>query len=59
MAIGDKLALSVAEAAELVGLSETSIRRLVAAGTLPRVPHTERVLIPRLALEEYVNGEAA
>lgn len=59
MAIGDKLALSVSEAAKLVSLSESSIRRLIADGILARVPHTERVLVPRTSLEAYVNGEAA
>lgn len=53
-----KLALSVPEAAALVGLSEASIRRFIADGTLPRVPHTERVLIARSALEAFVQGSA-
>jgi predicted DNA-binding transcriptional regulator AlpA len=37
-----KLALSVPEIAEMVGLSQASVRRLVTEGVLPTVPHTGR-----------------
>ena len=53
-----KLALSVPEAAAMLGLSEPSVRRLVDAGRLARVPHTgNRVLIARTELERFVNAK--
>lgn len=51
-----KLALSIPEAAEMVSLSEASLRRLVNEGVLARVPHTERVLIARAELDRYVTS---
>lgn len=58
----EKLALSVPEVAQIVGISTSSVRRLIADGVLPRVPHTERVLVARTAVERWVNqteGSAA
>lgn len=57
-----KLAVSVPEAAALVSMSPSTIRRLVLQGVLPTVPHTSRTLIPRAALERFVDtttGSAA
>jgi len=54
-----KLALSVREVADLCSILTPTVRRLVAEGVLPRVPHTERVLIARTAVERWVQGEAA
>jgi excisionase family DNA binding protein len=54
-----KLALSVSEVAEIVGISTSLVRRLVNDGVLPRVPHTDRVLIARTAVERWVEGSAA
>jgi excisionase family DNA binding protein len=54
-----KLALSVREVADLCSISTPTVRRLVAEGVLPRVPHTERVLIARTSVERWVQGEAA
>lgn len=51
-----KLALSVGEAAAMIGLSQSSIRRLVADGHLRTVPFTDRVLIARAELERYVTS---
>lgn len=56
MTVTDKLALSVPEAAELVSLSDSAVRRLIAEGTLARVPDTDRVLVARAELERWVNS---
>lgn len=49
-----KVAYSVTEAAELLSLSPTEIRRLVAAGLLGRVPHCgKRVLIAHAELVRF------
>jgi excisionase family DNA binding protein len=51
-----RLAYGVSEAAELVGLSENTIRRLVDAGILASVPDTGRVLIAHAELERWVTS---
>jgi excisionase family DNA binding protein len=56
--VESKLALSVSEVADICGISTSLVRKLVARGVLPRVPHTERVLIARTAVERWVNDEA-
>ena len=56
IALADKLALSVGEAGQLVGLAPSSIRRLIAEGVISRVPGTDRVLIARRELERWVNS---
>ena len=53
-----KLALSVREVAEMCSIS-TSVDKLIAQGVLPRVPHTGRVLVPRSAVERWVNSGVA
>ena len=62
MTVAEKLALNAAEAAELVGVSEKTIRILVRDGKLARVPDTDRLLIARAELERWVTstmGEAS
>lgn len=56
-----KLALSVNEVAKATGAGVTTVRRWVTDGHLPRVPYTDRVLIPVAAVEAFVlsGGEAA
>ncbi len=56
MTVAEKLALNAAEAAELVGVSESTIRHLVRDGKLKRVPDTDRLLIARAELERWVNS---
>lgn len=51
-----KIALSVPEAASMVGLSGTAVRRLIDRGVIARVPHTERVLVARAELERWVTS---
>ena len=60
--VSQKLALSVSEVALVCGISTSLVRKLVAQGVLPRVPHTDRVLIARASVERWVNtaeGSAA
>jgi len=54
--VTEKLALNAAEAAELVGVSEKTIRILVRDGKLARVPDTDRLLIARAELERWVTS---
>ena len=53
------IAVDAAEAGKRIGLSESSVRRLVRNGHLPRVPHTSRFLVPVDALQRFVDGQAA
>jgi excisionase family DNA binding protein len=48
------LALSVAEAAEALGLGETLTRELIARGALPAVRVGKRVLVPADKLRAYL-----
>lgn len=56
--IAEKVALSVPEAAQLTGLSSSSITRLVRRGVLATVPHVGRVLIARRELDRWVESGA-
>jgi excisionase family DNA binding protein len=47
------------EAGTVLGVSEDTIRRWVRAGYLPRLPHTDRLLIPRKAVEAFVQAAAS
>jgi excisionase family DNA binding protein len=49
--MSDKLAYTVPEAAQLLGISEWSVRRAIANGQLPSVRFGHRVVVPRYALE--------
>lgn len=51
-----KVALTVPEVCQAVGVGKTTAYGWVRDGLLPRVPHTERVLIPTAALEAFVLG---
>ncbi len=50
------LAYSLAQTAELTGLSLGLVRKLVASGELRHRKAGTRVLIPRTAIEEYLEG---
>jgi excisionase family DNA binding protein len=51
---GGRRLLTLAETAELLGLSVTSIRRLVWAGKLPAVRLTRRIQIDTRDLDRFV-----
>jgi excisionase family DNA binding protein len=47
----EELAYTVSETAQLLGISEWSLRRAIANGQLPSVRFGHRVVVPRYALE--------
>ncbi|NKY99144.1 helix-turn-helix domain-containing protein [Nocardiopsis alborubida] len=53
--MGEKVAYSVEEAAQALSLGQTTVKKLIATGRLPSVRVGRRRLIPRSALEDYVN----
>jgi excisionase family DNA binding protein len=57
---GEPPALTVARASELLGLPESEIRRLIAAGTFPVVAVGERLMVLARSLERWAAdaGEA-
>lgn len=55
----ERIAVSVAEAALRIGVSETTYRRLARAGLAPHVRlGSRRVVVPLAALTEWMNSEA-
>jgi excisionase family DNA binding protein len=54
----DKLAFSITDIANRLGLSERTIHRLVANGSLRSIKAGRRRLIPRDSLRELLNGTA-
>lgn len=52
----DRLAYGVDELATLVGVSTSSIRRLIKSGVLAKVPYTDRVLISRTEVDRWLNA---
>lgn len=60
MAAVEPLTYTIAEAAQALGLSEREVRRMIARGVLPLVPHTgRRRLISRKRLAEWVDQQEA
>lgn len=52
-----KVAYSVPEAADMLSVSASEVRRLVSAGLLGRIPHTgKRVLIAHAELERFASA---
>lgn len=54
----ERLTVSVREAASALGVSQRTIERLVADGTLPSVTLNRRRLIPRQALVDLIEPGA-
>lgn len=54
----EPLVYTPSEAATVLGVSDTQVRRWLDAGVLPRLPHTDRVLIPCVAVEAFVEEAA-
>lgn len=52
----ESLAVSVAEAARLLGIGRTLAYRCVQTGELPSITLGGRILIPRMALEQIIEG---
>lgn len=53
----DRLAYSVQESADLLSVSDDTIRRMIADGDLAARKARGRVVIPRAALESFLYGE--
>lgn len=53
------LAVNQAEAGKLLGVSAATVARMLAAGVLPRLPHTgSKVQIPLAAIEDFCTAAA-
>ncbi len=55
----ERMTLSIDEAAAMLGISRAHAYELVRRGELPRLRLGRRVVIPRKALEEYVEDATA
>lgn len=55
---GCRLTYSVAEAAQVLGIHELTIRRFVKEGVIRSIRLGRRVLIPASALDELLAGES-
>jgi excisionase family DNA binding protein len=53
-----RLTLTVPQAAEVLGISRALAYELVARGELPALRLGRRVVVPRRALERFVDDEA-
>jgi excisionase family DNA binding protein len=53
-----RLAYSMRESGQLLGLCEKSIYNLIQAGKLHAVKPANRVLVPRESIEKMLRGEA-
>ena len=55
--MAQRLAFSIAEAAETVGLSERKMRQLLVEGKISSLKVGSRRIIPRRALEAWLDGD--
>lgn len=54
------LTYTIREAAQAIGVSESQVKRMIASGVLPLVPHTgRRRLISRKRLAEWIDQQEA
>lgn len=53
------VAISIAQASVVTGLSEWKIRQLIKGGEFPVKVIDGRIVVPLRRLEEWMNGEAA
>lgn len=49
--------LTVAEAAQVLGISRGAAYRAVRAGDIPSLRIGERIVVPRAALDRYLQGD--
>ena len=52
----DRLTLSIEEAAALLGISRALAYDLVRRGELPQLRLGRRIVVPRKALEDFIDG---
>lgn len=55
----EPLVWTVPQVAKVLATSPDTVRRLIADGVLPTVPHIPRVLVPRAAVEQLVAEASA
>jgi predicted site-specific integrase-resolvase len=53
------LALTIDKAAEALGVSPSTVRRLIASGRLPTVPNLSPTRVAVSALRRFTDGEVA
>jgi excisionase family DNA binding protein len=53
------VAVSADRAAEMLGVSRDTVRRLISRGHLPRVPHLSVIRVPVAAIEAFAMSGAA
>ena len=58
MNAADRPTLSVAETADLLGISRWLVQQAVSQGTLPSLRLGRRILIPKARLQEWLDGES-
>lgn len=56
-ATGERLAYTVAEAAEALGVNRQFLYRQVRAGAVPSIRLGQRILVPRMELERVLAGQ--
>ena len=54
----NKLTLTVSETAKLLGLSRASAYSLAAQGVIPTIRLGRRLVVPKVALQKLLEGEA-
>lgn len=59
MCLANRPTLSVAETAELLGISRWLVQQAVRTGSLPSLRVGRRILIPRIQLDAWLNGQLA
>ena len=57
VAPGERLVLTVAEAASLLGISRSFAYEAAANGDIPTIRIGRRILVPKVALERLLSGE--
>lgn len=59
MTLANRPTLSVAETAELLGISRWLVQQAVRDGSLPSLRVGRRILIPRVQLDAWLSGQLA
>ena len=57
--MGERLAVGLAEAAELLGVGRSTLHRMVRAGEIPHVRIGRRIIFPMAALNAWLDEQAS
>jgi len=52
----ERLTLTVKETAQILGLSRNSTYQGISTGEIPHIKIGKRILVPKIALERFLNG---